>query len=69
MSTYTRTRQWFDEQVCYPHDLPRPDLHKVKRSPPVAGPLQIKIALSSHPDPTWTAGRDFAIENGRNAGG
>ena len=20
-------------------------------------------------DPTWTAGRDFAIENGRNAGG
>jgi len=50
MSTYTRTRQWFDEQVCYPHDLPRPDLHKVKRSPRVAGPLQIKIALSSHPD-------------------
>jgi hypothetical protein len=22
-----------------------------------------------HFDPTWTAGRDFAIENGRNAGG
>jgi hypothetical protein len=22
-----------------------------------------------HLDPTWTAGRDFAIENGRNAGG
>ncbi|HEU0249826.1 MAG TPA: hypothetical protein VFR48_03785, partial [Solirubrobacteraceae bacterium] len=21
------------------------------------------------PDPTWTAGRDFAVENGRNAGG
>ena len=26
-----------------------------------------RMALKS--DPTWTAGRDFAIENGRNAGG
>jgi hypothetical protein len=27
------------------------------------------LAQSTFFDPTWTAGRDFAIENGRNAGG
>jgi hypothetical protein len=50
MTTYTRTPQRFDEQVCYPHNLPRPDLHKVNRSPPVTGPLQITFALSCRPD-------------------
>jgi hypothetical protein len=25
--------------------------------------------VERQPNPTWTAGRDFAIENGRNAGG
>jgi len=50
MSMFTCLRQRFDDQVCYPHTLLRPDVHKVKRSPRVAGPLQIKIALSSHPD-------------------
>jgi hypothetical protein len=28
-----------------------------------------KPQLPTTPNPTWTAGRDFAIENGRNAGG
>jgi adenine-specific DNA-methyltransferase len=28
-----------------------------------------RISLDLSLDPTWTAGRDFAIENGRNAGG
>jgi hypothetical protein len=26
-------------------------------------------SVREHLGPTWTAGRDFAIENGRNAGG
>ena len=36
---------------------------------------QAAVAAARYPqvpgvqDPTWTAGRDFAIENGRNAGG
>jgi hypothetical protein len=29
----------------------------------------VRARLSALRDPTWTAGRDFAIENGRNAGG
>ena len=28
-----------------------------------------EVARVLESDPTWTAGRDFAIENGRNAGG
>jgi hypothetical protein len=35
--------------------------------------VAVAFALARAPpitrDPTWTAGRDFAIENGRNAGG
>jgi|SRR5258707_15147123 hypothetical protein len=27
------------------------------------------VAVEPQPSPTWTAGRDFAIENGRNAAG
>ena len=28
-----------------------------------------RIEAAGYSNPTWTAGRDFAIENGRNAGG
>ena len=31
--------------------------------------ILLNSATDKHPNPTWTAGRDFAIENGRNAGG
>lgn len=34
-----------------------------------ANPWNPKIIDELAADPTWTAGRDFAIENGRNAGG
>jgi hypothetical protein len=30
---------------------------------------QARRAICGMSGPTWTAGRDFAIENGRNAGG
>jgi len=50
MSMFTCLRQRFDDQVCYPDDLPRPDLRKVKRNPLEAGPLQIKNASNARPD-------------------
>ena len=37
-------------------------IEKAKTENPLALPTVYR-------DPTWTVGRDFAIENGRNAGG
>ena len=34
-----------------------------------AATLETDYRADRNLDPTWTAGRDFAIENGRNAGG
>jgi hypothetical protein len=36
---------------------------------PVEPEVAAALADARNRDPTWTAGRDFAIENGRNAGG
>jgi hypothetical protein len=50
--------------------LPITALYRMDRHRPQSGPSAVPAVMPAHaPNPTWTAGRDFAIENGRNAGG
>jgi hypothetical protein len=63
--------------MLWPHNAVKRRAHVIGDIALMLGKLDYPPYLRNHDwpnlsmmlDPTWTAGRDFAIENGRNAGG